>query len=129
MKDQVGEHQNPQNENDLFVLVMNLTGKTICDYQFQEVPKEITFNHYNSHIPESDRQTVTWEKYKFIITYLNWFDNQNHFDKAKMEEFFCKGPLASNMADYIDHQEHLEPGRVIELQDHATPGNTLLLHY
>lgn len=111
------DFKNPENENDLFVLLMNQTGKTICDYQFQNVPRETTFNHYKSHIPETDREIVTWEKYKFIIIYLNWFDKRKHFDEAKMEDFFCKGSLVSNMAAFSEEQ--VSVGAVLEVPDQA----------
>lgn len=129
LKDQIVDYKEPQNESDLFVVLMNQTGKTICDYQFQEIPREITFNHYKSNIPETDRDIVTWEKYKFIVAYLNWFDGKNHFDKAKMEDFFCKGALASNMAELMKKQENIEPAKAVEAPDTVTPGRELLSFY
>lgn len=78
-------------EDDLFLMMMNQTGKSICDYGYQEVPKLMSFEHYFSTVPASDRETITWDKYRYIVMYLNDFEKKHSYDVSTMESHFCEG--------------------------------------
>lgn len=78
-----------QNENDLFLRMMDQSGRSICDYGYQRVPELMSYSHYTSTIPESDRDLITWDKYRYIVMYLKDFDKDFHLDVSTMEGIFC----------------------------------------